>query len=387
MNVTTHSVRLGDVADVQLGKMLSPAAQSGDLAPYLRNANIQWGTIELDDLATMAFDEAERLKFALRKGDLLVCEGGEPGRCAVIDKELEGIYFQKALMRVRVNAEKLNVRYLQHYMQYAAAKGLFKKDGNQATIAHFPAVRLNGMLVPLPLLGQQERIAAILDRADTIRRKRKQAIALTEQLLRSTFLEMFGDPVTNPKAWPTATLGSVADVNRGKFSPRPRNDPRFYGGNFPFIQTGDIRRATGYLREWTQTLNEDGIEVSRGFGRGAIAISIAANIGDTAIVDYDFYCPDSVVCIEATSNTVTPEYLEMVLRFYKPFLLALAPETAQKNINLETLRPLAIPEPTVSLATFSALYRRVYQLQKTLTQQAATDEQLFNALVSQAFAH
>jgi type I restriction enzyme S subunit len=212
-----HSAPLGSVAEIQLGKMLSGKAAKGVApAPYLRNANVQWGRLVLDDLLEMDFSPVERQRFSLVPGDLLVCEGGEPGRCAVVTESLDGVYYQKALMRVRPHSERLLPAFLQRFMQHAALQGVFRKGGNQSTIAHFPAVRLHALEVPLPPLHEQKRIAAILDAADALRGKRQESIAQLDLLLQSTFLEMFGDPVTNPKEWnDSVLLGEVADITSG----------------------------------------------------------------------------------------------------------------------------------------------------------------------------
>jgi type I restriction enzyme, S subunit len=91
-------VRLGDVCEIQLGKMLSPASKTGLRSrPYLRNANVQWGRVDVNDLAEMDFTEAEERKFRLQKGDLLVCEGGEPGRAAVWEVPISPCYYQHYL--------------------------------------------------------------------------------------------------------------------------------------------------------------------------------------------------------------------------------------------------------------------------------------------------
>ena len=93
-----NPVKLGDVVHIQLGKMLSPKAKTGiSYFPYLRNQNVQWGRVNIANLAQMDFSLPEREKFSLRKGDLLVCEGGEPGRCAIWGGELIDCFYQKAL--------------------------------------------------------------------------------------------------------------------------------------------------------------------------------------------------------------------------------------------------------------------------------------------------
>jgi type I restriction enzyme, S subunit len=93
--------KIGELFDVQLGKMLNEKAKQGDLYPYLANFNVRWGTFDLTKLNMMHFNENEKRKFSLKYGDLLMCEGGEIGRCAVWNKLDENIYYQKALHRLR----------------------------------------------------------------------------------------------------------------------------------------------------------------------------------------------------------------------------------------------------------------------------------------------
>lgn len=87
-----------------------------------------------------------------------------------------------------------------------------------------------------------------------------------------------------PSDWEVKELGNIAEIKRGKFTPRPRNDPRFYGGNIPFVQTGDVTNSGGTIQNYTQTLNQEGLSVSKLFQKGTILMTIAANIGYTGIL-------------------------------------------------------------------------------------------------------
>jgi type I restriction enzyme S subunit len=149
-----------------------------------------------------------------------------------------------------------------------------------------------------------------------------------------------------PKEWNIRQLGDLAEVDRGKFAHRPRNEPRFYGGRHPFVQTGDVANAAGeVLRSFTQTLNDDGAAISREFPANTIVITIAANIADTAILGRPMFLTDSVVgAVVKPPNSV--RYVELCIRRAKPQLQARAPQTAQMNINLQDLRPLEIPVPS-----------------------------------------
>ena len=181
-------------------------------------------------------------------------------------------------------------------------------------------------------------------------------------------------------------MEELGTVDRGKFTPRPRNDPRYYGGDFPFIQTGDLANCEGVLRTWTQTLNEEGTRVSREFPAGTIAIAIAANIGDTAILGFDSYATDSVVGIQIDDSKATAEYVEYWFRFQQKLLKQRAPETAQKNINLQVLRPLPVPVPELSLQKKFAVQYKGFEVRKKHFDEALRKlDDLFNSLVQRAF--
>ena len=143
-------------------------------------------------------------------------------------------------------------------------------------------------------------------------------------------------------------LSKVSDIKRGRFSHRPRNDPRFYNGIYPFIQTGDIVRAKGNKIEYTQTLNEDGLQVSKLFQPSIVLVTIAANIGDTAVLDYPACFPDSVVAL-IPNNDINVYFLELIMRRQKQYLNDIAPQMAQKNINIEILNSVKIPLPTLPI--------------------------------------
>lgn len=151
-----------------------------------------------------------------------------------------------------------------------------------------------------------------------------------------------------PNGWSQKTLEDLSIVERGKFSARPRNDPRYFGGEMPFVQTGDVTGSKTYLNSFTQTLNQDGIGVSKVFPKGTILITIAANIGDTAITSFDVACPDSVVAIQPYSTKADTYWLKNVLDTKKEDLDSQSTQNAQKNINLQVLKPLVILTPPLS---------------------------------------
>lgn len=247
----------------------------------------------------------------------------------------------------------LNILYYinANYFQGSGLKHLQKKD-----------LKKHQVLFP-ENPTEQTQIATILSKVD-------EAIAQTEQLIakytriktglmqdlltkgidergkiRSEETHEFKDSPLGriPKEWEVDKLKNIGKVSRGKFTPRPRNNPMYYGGKYPFIQTGDISNCTSlYLDNFTQTLNEKGILVSKKFPKGTIVMTIAANIGDTAILNREMYLTDSVVGILSSLNEV---YLELFFRSIKTQLENTATQSAQKNINIEKLNEVLIKYP------------------------------------------
>ena len=147
-----------------------------------------------------------------------------------------------------------------------------------------------------------------------------------------------------PGDWEVHAFTEVATLERGKFSARPRNDPKYYGGSIPFIQTGDVTNSNGDIASYSQTLNEAGLKVSKLFPRGTLFFTIAANIGDVGFTSFDTACPDSVIAITPERH-IERRWLYHELKSRKRSFEALATQNAQLNINLEKLRPYSLPVP------------------------------------------
>jgi len=243
------------------------------------------------------------------------------------------------------------------------------------------------LTIPLPPLAEQERMVRILDDAEALDCLRTQADSRLAQAVPACFSKLFGDPTTNSMDLPTAKLGDIAKLERGKFTPRPRNDPAYFGGSYPFIQTGDISSSGGLLSRWQQTLNERGKAVSKEFPVGTIVFAIVgATIGATSILQIPVYCPDSIIGIQVEPKYAFTEYVEFVLRARRPLLLAQAPDAARANLNLEILRDLQIPlAPLTEQSRFVEflLESRELVAAQSVSRQRLGD--LFQSLLHRAF--
>ena len=215
----------------------------------------------------------------------------------------------------------------------------------------------NRLAIPLPPLPEQRKIAHILSTVQRAIEAQERIIQTTTELKRALMHKLFteglhGEPQKQteiglvPESWELVELAEVAMIERGKFSHRPRNEPRFYGGEYPFVQTGDVSNCDGYVRSYTQTLNEDGLAISKMFPAGTILITIAANIGFTGILMFDSACPDSLIGITPEENIHT-EFLNYYLITQQPEMDRLAPKGTQKNINIQFLKPWPILIPSL----------------------------------------
>lgn len=209
--------------------------------------------------------------------------------------------------------------------------------------------------VAVPPWNEQKKIAEILSKIDENIEKTEEVIKNTEKLKKGLMGELLTKGIGHkkfkktklgeiPEEWGVVELSKIADVERGKFSHRPRNNPKFYNGDYPFIQTGEVVNSNGRIKKYRQTLNNDGLAISRIFKKGTIVVTIAANIGDTGILEFDSCFPDSLVGI-TVKEKMNNIFLEYYLRTRKIYLNSIATHSAQKNINLEKLKPLLVIKP------------------------------------------
>ena len=217
----------------------------------------------------------------------------------------------------------------------------------------------------VPPLPEQRAIVRYLDNVDgRIRRyvdakeklvglleEEKQAVvnrAVTRGLdpnvpLKPSGVEWLGEV---PEHWEVRRLGQIVKIVRGKFTHRPRNDPSLYDGPYPFIQTGDVSGAGKLITEYRQTLNERGFSISKMFSSGTLVMTIAANIGDVAILDFDACFPDSIVGISPNKN-LQRDHLYHLLQAMKHELLREAPVNTQGNLNVGRIGSMEVAIPSL----------------------------------------
>lgn len=251
--------------------------------------------------------------------------------------------------------KELNRKFVYYFLQLPYCRGFMKSRSSGSTVLHLDVNAVKKMFIPLPSLPEQRKIATILSSVDASIQETDAIIAQTEQVKRGLMQELFTRGIGHtefqdtkvgriPVGWKVKKLGEIANIERGKFSHRPRNDPDYYGGGTPFIQTGDVCKSNGYILNFSQTLNQRGLSVSKIFPKGTIVITIAANIGYSGILKFDAAFPDSLIGILSHSH-VDNEYLNYYLSTQQIEMDRRAIEGAQKNINIPFLNSWYIKLP------------------------------------------
>jgi type I restriction enzyme S subunit len=280
------------------------------------------------------------------------------------------------------------------FFYWVMVHGIERIAGNArgSTMKHVTGKEFANSQVALPPIPEQKKIAHILSSVQRAIEAQERIIQTTTELKKTLMHKLFteglrGEPQKQteigpiPESWEVVKLGELATIERGKFSHRPRNEPRFYGGEYPFVQTGDVSNCDGYVRSYTQTLNEDGLAISKMFPAGTILITIAANIGFTGILEFDSACPDSLIGITPNENVHT-EFLNYYLSTQQPEMDRLAPKGTQKNINIQFLKPWPVPLPSFEeqreiAEAFSATDRKI----RLATQKRSQLQNLFRTLL------
>ena len=292
-----------------------------------------------------------------------------------------------------INNIKIFPKYLNYHMLlYWKELGTKLQYGSATNLIKIGNFQNYDVIYPNSLLEQQ-RIVTVLDEAFTAIDKAKanteqnlkNAKELFESKLQSVFSEK-GD------GWEEKRLKDISiTFGRGKSKHRPRNDKSLYDGDYPFIQTGDIRNCDHYITKYTQTYNEKGLAQSKLWKKGTICITIAANIAETGVLNFDACFPDSVIGIEVNEKFADRDFVEYLLQSFKVKIQALGKGSAQANINMGTFENELFPFPSVKqqqkiVSKLDELREQTKKLEAVYNQKLQDLEELKKSVLQKAFS-
>ena len=267
---------------------------------------------------------------------------------------------------------------IQHYRS--------KLRGSTARRRTIPREDFLAMEIPGFSIAEQDRICLVIEKIESVIKACDKQIQSLGQLVKSRFVEMFGDVTVNDRGWGIATLPELGELNRGVSKVRPRNSPELLGGPYPLVQTGDVSNSGLWIKNYSSTYSDKGLAQSRLWKRGTLCITIAANIAQTAILDFDACFPDSVVGFVPNERT-DAIFIHYWFSFFQKILEAQAPQVAQKNINLRILSGLKVVEPPLALQReFAAFVAKVDKLAFAVRKSLESAEKLYRQQLSEAFA-
>jgi type I restriction enzyme, S subunit len=266
----------------------------GTLKPYLANRDVQWRCIETDNIKFIALTPSDMQRFRLKVGDLLVCEGGEIGRAAIWNDQIEECYYQKTLHRLRP-IYGYNVYLMLCFFQYWVDTGFLSNFVTQTSIAHLTKEKLKDVSLPVPSEDEQKTIAQALSETDALIGSLEQLIAKKRHIKQGAMREL----LCPKEGWVEKTLGDLANISRGA-SPRPIDSPIWFDENseIGWVRISDVPKSGMFLYETSQRLSQLGVQSSRFVNRKNLIMSICATVGRPIITMIDLCIHDGFVVFE-----------------------------------------------------------------------------------------
>ena len=351
VNVRTHAfplLRIGDICTINPRRNQLDNLKPNTRVSFVPMADLNENRMTFQTTKQKLLSEVSTSYTYFADNDVLLARVTpcfENGKAGIARGLLNGIGFGSSEFYVLRSEEHV----FPEWIYFCVMHPLFRDSAvaqmtGTGGLQRVPRDYVTNFQIPLPPLEVQKEIVAEIEGYQKVIDGARAVV------------DNYRPQITIDPQWPMVPIEEACEIKRGKFSHRPRNEPRFYGGKYPFIQTGDVARANGGTISYTQTLNDEGLSISRLFQPPVVVITIAANIGDTAVLDFPSCFPDSIIGLIPNSGT-DAWFLEFIMRAKKQHLNRIAPQAAQKNINMEILRAMAIPLPP--LATQQAIVTEI----------------------------
>ena len=387
--------KLGEVCEINIGR--TPERGNSKMWDKEKKTDNVWLSIAdlnntekgyISDSTEYVSDNAVPKMKLVKANTLLMSFKLTIGRCAITKRDL---FTNEAIAALPILDKNLDLFFLKYYLENfdwaKLTEGDVKVKGKTLN-----KEKLKEVPITLPPLEEQKRIVKILDEKfamlETVKANAKANLQNAKDLFQSQLTKVFSNTTWEKKV----LLKDIAkDFSRGKSKHRPRNDKCLFGGNYPFIQTGDIRNTEKYITEYVDTYNETGLAQSKLWPEGTLCITIAANIAETAILTFPCCFPDSVIGFVPNEDITTADYVFYLLQFFKAELQVLGKGAAQDNINLGTFEKMEFPLPPLPeqkhiVEQLDSLSEKTKALQNIYKKILLDCDELKQSLLAKAFA-
>ncbi len=386
--------KLGDVCEINIGR--TPERGNSKMWDKEKKTENVWLSIAdlnnaedgyISDSSEYVSDNAVPKMKLVKANTLLMSFKLTIGRCAITKREL---FTNEAIAALPIIDKDLDLFFLKYYLENfdwaKLTEGDVKVKGKTLN-----KEKLKEVPITVPPREEQKRIVKILDekiaQLETIKTNAQTNLQNAKDLFQSQLTKAFSNTT-----WEKAKLEDIAlDFSRGKSKHRPRNDKCLFGGDYPFIQTGDIRNADKYVTDYTETYNETGLAQSKLWQKGTLCITIAANIAETAILSFPCCFPDSVIGFIPNEKLTTVDFVYYLIQFFKSELQKMSKGAAQDNLNLAKFENMNFPLPPLPeqkriVEQLDSLSEKTKALQNIYEQMLLDCEELKQSFLCKAFA-
>lgn len=393
--------KMGDVCKLKNGFAFKSTDYVKTGVPVIRISDINNGLV-LTEKAIRVNPENEYENYLVELNDILIAMSGATTGKFGIFKTTEKAYQNQRVGSFKIlNNKVLDNKYL--FYQLNSLKRQIEKDAYGGAQPNISSSKIEKMGIVLPPFSEQQQIVSKIEELfseldkgnQQLETVRLQLKTYRQAVLKWAFEGRFTNKVFKdgelPEGWKIVELKDICEIKRGRSKHRPRNEPTLFGGNYPFIQTGDIRNANGgYISKFSQTYSDKGLQQSKLWPKGTLCLTIAANIGETAILGLEACFPDSIVGLICDTKLILNKYTNYFFISYKSKLDELAPATAQKNINVEILEKVKIPLPSLEeqLKIIDELESKLTlcdKIEETINNCLQQSESLRQSILKQAF--
>lgn len=379
---SVNKIKIGDFC-----KTGSGGTPSRSNTAFFQNGTIPWvksGELknrfvtEVEEYITEEAVKKSSAKIVSKNSLLLAMYGATVGE---VSQLLFDATTNQAICNILPDPEICDVNYLYRYLQFSKPLLLNRRvGGGQPNISQGV---IKDLEVPLPPLSEQKRIAQILDKADELRQKRQQSIEKLDELLQATFIDMFGDPITNPKGWEICEVGKVTDC----IVPA-RDKPKSFTGDIPWITTDDLNHL-GFTETSKKNIGLTNEEITlakaRLIPKNSVVISCVGNLGLASIASDNFVMNQQLHSFQC-GDKILPEFLIFCLPFQKGYMLSRATSTTVPYMNKSVCNSIPVTVPPLDLQKkWKLIFENSNKQKQVLKKQLAQQENLFQSLQQRAF--